>query len=92
MNICIHFVKNQIFLKNIYCSNDDFHLWLLRIKLKIFLSMIRNFAIGKKKYYCEKMLSEYVNLEVYDEITVIADVGMLSGACVALGQEKKLLF
>lgn len=82
--------KSDIF-ENIYCSNDDFSSMVIKDKIKIFLSMIRNFAIGKKKYYCKKMLSEYVNLKVYDEITVIADVGMLSGACVALGQEKKVV-
>ena len=33
-------------------------------------------------------MNSYVVLNDYDEIVVIADVGVVSGPCVALGEEK----
>ena len=37
------------------------------------------------------MLNQYVDLSEYDEIVVIADVGIISGACVVLGEEKEVV-
>ena len=36
-------------------------------------------------------MNSYVVLNDYDEIVVIADVGVVSGACVALGEEKEIV-
>lgn len=76
---------------NVYRGSIDFSILPIAQKLKTISKMLFYYLIGKKEVLCKKMLSEYVDIESYDEIIVIADVGLLSGACVALGKEKKVV-
>lgn len=82
--------KTGIFSK-IYHDDTDFSKLPLKKKFVMFLSMTAYFLIGKRSAYCKKLLGRYIRLSDYDEINVLADVGIVSGACVALGQEKKVI-
>lgn len=80
----------DIFSK-IYKYDSDFSNMPALQKLKMILRMFGHAVIGKRKIFCEKLVNSYVNVNEYDEIVVIADVGIVSGACVALGCEKKVV-
>ena len=82
--------KANIF-KEIYKDNTSFWTCSLTKKIKLFLQMIIFFVIGKRTLLCRKILSQYVDLDEYDEFVVLADVGLVSGACIALGKEKKVI-
>lgn len=75
----------------IYRDDTDFSQLETIKKLRIFASMLVNFLLGRRKAYCHKLLNQFVDFDVYDEVVVIADVGIVSGACVALGREKKVI-
>lgn len=77
--------------EEIYYDNDDFSTLNAREKCKQFSQMFFFFLVRRQKDYCKKLLNHYIKLDQYDEIVVIADVGMVSGACVALGEEKKIV-
>lgn len=80
----------EIFSK-VYKYDTDFSNMGNFKKLATFMSMFGHFIIGQRKRFCKKLINSYVRLDDYDEIVVIADVGVVSGACVALGQEKKVI-
>lgn len=75
----------------IYTSETDFSAMETRKKCKMFLAMAFSFLTGRKKAYCRRLIRQFVDYEAYDEIVVIADVGFVSGACVALGQERNIV-
>ena len=85
------FCEDAKIFEKIYRSNDDFSSMTVGKKCKTFLQMIFFCIRRKQKDYCRKLLNHYVDLNEYDEIVVIADVGVVSGACVALGEEKKVI-
>lgn len=72
-------------------SDNNFDALPMRKKISSFIGMFFHFIVGRRSAYCRKMLNKYVSLDEYDEIVVIADVGIVSGACVALGKEKKVI-
>lgn len=82
--------KAEIFSK-IYKYDTDFGNMTSLKKLKVVMSMFGHFIIGQRQRFCKKLVNTYVKLDDYDEIVVIADVGVVSGACVALGNEKKVV-
>ncbi len=76
---------------NIYMDSTDFSILPAAKKYKMMSKMFTAFVVGRKKSYCRKLINKYVTYDEYDEIVVLADVGIISGACVALGQEKKII-
>ena len=82
--------ESGVFSK-IYKYDTDFSNMSGMKKIKVILSMFGHFIIGKHKEFCKKLMNSYVVLNDYDEIVVIADVGVVSGACVALGEEKEIV-
>lgn len=82
--------KSGIF-KKVYRNNIDFSTSSFLQRIEIFIGMFFYFVMGKREAYCKKLLNEYVDLNDYDELVVIADVGIVSGACVALGKEKEVI-
>lgn len=76
---------------HIYKDDTDFSKLSAVKKAITMLKMTGYFLIGKRKSFCRKLLNKYVHLQDYEEIVVIADVGMVSGACVALGEEKEVI-
>lgn len=80
----------EIFSK-IYKYDTDFSNASILKKFKIVMSMFGHFIIGQREWFCRKFINSYVDLDDYDEIVVIADVGLVSGACVALGKEKEVV-
>ena len=60
-------------------------------KLSMLASMFVSWVFGQRKAYCHRLLNRFVRLDEYDEIVIIADVGIVSGACCALSEEKKVI-
>lgn len=77
--------------EEIYRNNTDFSKLEIMKKLRMVISMFFYFLMEKRKSYCKKLLNRFVDIDTYDEIVIIADVGIVSGACCALGDEKKVV-
>ena len=75
----------------VFHYDTDFSTMKTAEKLKHLLSMTGHLLIGRRKAYCRKLLNQYVALDDYDELVVVASVGVVTGACVALGQEKEVV-
>ena len=82
--------KAGIFSK-VYANDKDYQTISVAKKMEIVFGMFFHFIFGQRRNYCKKLLKEYVSIDDYDEIVIIADVGIVSGACVSLGQEKKVV-
>ena len=76
---------------NIYSDDKDFLAVPLSQQLKIFFQMFGFAIIGQQKRFCRKFLNNYVNIDDYDEITVMTDVGLVSGLAIGLGSQKKVV-
>lgn len=80
--------KSGIFEEVYY--NDKFFLESsLKERAVQFSKMLGAFCVGKKQQYIKRFLSEYVNLDLYDEINVLSDHALVSGGFVELSKEKK---
>lgn len=77
--------------KNIYRNDTDYSTLSAAKKIKLITGMFLYFIMGRRTAYCKKLINQYVNVDEYDELVVIADVGIVSGACVALGVEKEVV-
>ena len=85
------FCEDTGIFEHVYRSDNDFSVMEVKKKCVIVAQMFVNCILGKQKDFCKKMLNQYVDLSEYDEIVVIADVGIISGACVVLGEEKEVV-
>ena len=81
------FCEDANIFEKIYKDDTDFSALPSVKKFKLFLQMVLYFVIGRRASLCRKILKKYVDLCDYNELVVIADVGIVSGACVALGKE-----
>lgn len=82
--------KASIFDK-IYKSDDEFINQGILKKATLFLKMLMYAIMHKQHVLCRKIVGNYVNLDDYDELVVLTDSGIVSGACMALGKEKKVV-
>lgn len=82
--------KSGIF-KNIIRDSQDYLTMPILSKMKIFLHMLLYAIIGQQTVYCKKLISKYVQNEEYDTAVVLTDSGIISGAFIALGKEKKIV-
>ena len=82
--------KSGVF-ENIYSDDKDFLAVSTGQQFKIFLQMFGYAIIGQQKRFCRKFLNKYVNIDEYDEINVMTDVGLVSGLAVGLGKQKKVI-
>ncbi len=82
--------KTGVF-NNVFRDNTGYETASAVKKASVFLSMVFHFIIGRRKAFCRKLLNRFVPLDDYDEIVVIAGVGIISGACIALGNEKNVI-
>ncbi len=82
--------KSELFEK-IFKSNVDYSNMSIQKKIAIFMRMIFYCVAGRQKILCKKILNQFVNVALYDEIVIIAEVGVVSGACALLGDEKRVI-
>lgn len=82
--------KSGVF-ENIYADDKDFLAVPLGSQLKLFLQMFGYAIIGQQKCFCREFLNKYVNIDDYDEINIMTDVGLVSGLAVGLGSQKKVV-
>ena len=85
------YCENAGIFRRIYRDDTDYSVLPMANKVRIFARMVLYWILGHRTEYCRKLLNQYVNEKEYDEIVVIADVGVISGACVALGKEKEVI-
>ena len=62
-----------------YTGEATFRTWLCRIAYNLTISWLR------------KQKMKYVNIDEYDEINVMTDVGLVSGLAIGLGSQKKVV-
>ena len=84
------YCKKCAVFENIYSDDKDFLAVSLGQQLKIFLQMFGYAIIGQQKRFCRKFLNKYVNIDEYDEINVMTDVGLVSGLAIGLSSQKKI--
>ena len=60
-------------------------------KICIFLNMFLYAIIKKQETMCYKIIEKYVNPDLYDEIVILTDSGIVSGACMGLAEYKKVV-
>lgn len=77
--------------KHVYRDDTGYDTASAGRKAALFLSMLCHFITGKRKAFCRKLLNRFISLDEYDEIVVIAGVGIVSGACIALGKEMEVV-
>lgn len=85
------YCERATIFEHVYRDVTDFSALSVANKFKMMTKMIWYFVTGRRTVYCRRILNKYVNLDEYDELVVIADVGIISGACVALGKEKQVI-
>ena len=79
--------KSEVF-ETVIRKNTGYEGSSSKEKINMFLSMFGYFVTGRRKSYCKKLINQFVNIDEYDEIVIIADVGIVSGACCALGKSE----
>ena len=77
--------------ENIFTDEKDYISVSSREQLKIFFKMFGYALIGQQKRFCNSFLKNYVNIDEYDEINVMTDVGLVSGLCIGLGKLKRVV-
>lgn len=82
--------KSKIF-ERVIRSEESFEKKDVMQKLIVLIQMVWYHILGKETDYCKKILNEYIDIEKYSDICVMTDVGIVSGAAVAMGQEKKVV-
>lgn len=82
--------KSGIF-ERIIRDEQDYLAMPLKERLNVFLDMFVHAIIGKRESYCKKILGKFVRDDEYDCAVVLTDAGIISGAFIALGTEKKIV-
>ena len=77
--------------ENIFTDDKDFITVSMKEQVKIFFKMFGYALIGRQRRFCNNFLKKYVDIEKYDEINVMTDVGLVSGLCIGLGKTKKVV-
>lgn len=63
----------------------------IKTKAKEFMKMCFYAATRRQKRYCKKLVSKYVDINQYEIAVVLTDVGIVSGAFIGLGEEKRIV-
>lgn len=84
--------KSGIFSK-IFTDDTDFLELPYAKKARIFIKLVAYYVIGQRKQCCKSILNEYVgNIDQYDELAAICDIGFISGLFALLGREKRVIY
>lgn len=85
------YCENSRIFNKVYKYDDGFKSVSAKKKSTIFLQMLAYFLVGKRKKYCKKLINQYVDWNKYSIVVVSTSVGLVSGACVALSEEKTVI-
>lgn len=80
----------EIFGK-VYKGSEGFKSAKAKEKIVIFAKMLVYYVLGQRKRYCRKLINRYVEFDKYDQIVILTCVGLISGACAALSDEKEVV-
>ena len=83
--------KSGIFDEIIRDKDGAFLTMSLRQRLVVFGQMFWYAIRGMQKKYCKRLVGKYINDEEYDIAVVLTDVGIVSGAFIALSDEKRVV-
>lgn len=86
-----HFCEKTGIFKDIIRDEQGYLDSSIGTRAKEFFKMFFYALIGKQKVYCKKFISKYVNVDKYKIAVVLTDVGIVSGAFVGLGEEKRVI-
>ncbi len=76
---------------NVYYYDDTFKSISAIKKFITFIQMLGYYVCGQKRRYCHKLINRYVNWNEYDQVVILTCVGLVSGACAALSDEKEVV-
>ncbi len=78
--------------KKIYASDKNYSQAGMKEQLGEFASMFSHALTGRRAGYCKKTLNRYVDdIDRYDELVVLNDIGLVGGLMIALGREKRVV-
>ena len=60
-------------------------------QIKMFFGMFCYSITGQHDKYCKKLVKKYVNIEDYDTVVVLTDIGVVTGAFIGLGKYKNIV-
>ncbi|MBR1533513.1 MAG: hypothetical protein IJ639_04060 [Ruminococcus sp.] len=83
--------KSGLFNK-IYASDKNYSQAGMKEQLGAFLSMFGHYITGRRAAYCKKTLNRYVeDIDRYDELVVLNDIGLVGGLMIGLGKQKDVI-
>lgn len=85
------YCENTGIFKKIYRYDDGFKSADAISKAILFAKMTGYYLIGQRKLFCKKLINQYVNWDDYTRSVVLTSVGLISGACVALSDDKDVV-
>ena len=85
------YCENTDIFQRIYRNDTDFSIMSITKKFRTFAGMFLYYIMGRRTAYCKKLINQYVNVDDYDTFVVISAVGVVAGACVALGKENEVI-
>lgn len=75
----------------VYKYDDGFKSASASKKMLTFAKMLGYFFMGQRKRYCRNLINKYVKWDAYEQVVILTCVGLVSGACAALGDEKDII-
>ena len=82
--------RSQVF-SHVYRNNVSFESAKLGKKLGMFVKMFFYYMRRKQLVFCKELLREYIDIDDYQRVVVLCDIGIVSGACIGLGKMKDIV-
>ncbi len=77
---------------HVYASDKNYSQAGMKEQLGAFASMFGHFLVGRRAAYCKKTLNRYVeDIDRYDELVVLNDIGLVGGLMIGLGKKKEVV-
>lgn len=77
--------------ETVYKYDDGFKSAGVSRKIRVFAKMLIYYVLGQRKKYCKKLINQYVSWDAYEQVVILTCVGLVSGACAALSDEKDII-
>lgn len=85
------YCKKAGIFEKIYTDDLSFSTMCITKRIPFFIKMLIYAILGKQIQMCRQLAGRKINLNDYDEIVVLTDVGVISGAFIGLGREKRVI-
>lgn len=89
-DVTSEYVKRTEVFESVTYYDDLIENWSTGKQLSAFLQMLLFALIGKQANFAKRVLRHYADLNKYEEIVVLTDVGFISGLFITLSKEKSI--